>query len=204
MHDSFERRGRLAGKIAIVFGAGCMGPGWGNGRTIAVRFAQEGATVIAVDRNPDSLSETIDMATEFSGRIEPHICDVGDSAQVARLVAQVLQRHGRINILVNNVGVHIPGGPVALSEEGWRQQIDLNLTSVFTTCKHVLPIMEKQGGGAIVNISSHRPSAGPVPPRSAMRRPRPAWCSLAVWLQWSMPARVCASIPFCRARCIRR
>ncbi|KAG0932865.1 hypothetical protein G6F31_016450 [Rhizopus arrhizus] len=146
--------GRVAGKLALVFGAGCVGPGWGNGRAIAVRLAQEGALVMAVDRQPDSLPETLEHAGEFRGNIETHICDVGDSGQVGRLVDAVQQRHGRIDILVNNVGGPIPGGATALSEADWQRQLDLNLTSVFTTCRHVLALMARQGSGAVVNVSS--------------------------------------------------
>ncbi|CAB3856829.1 SDR family NAD(P)-dependent oxidoreductase [Achromobacter anxifer] len=146
--------GRLAGKVALIFGAGCVGPGWGNGRAIAVRFAQEGAWVVAVDKRPESLPETLELAGGCRSRIETHICDVGDEAQVAELVAAVAQRHGRIDILVNNVGGPIPGGAAALLPADWRRQLDLNLTSVFTTCRHVLPVMEAQGAGAVVNVSS--------------------------------------------------
>jgi len=146
--------GRLAGKIALVFGAGCVGPGWGNGRAIAVRFAQEGAVVIAVDKNPQSMRETLARAGAFSTRLACRACDVCDAQQVRTLVNTVVEAHGRIDVLVNCVGAPMPGGPVALSAEDWRAQLDLNLTSVFTTCQHVLPVMERQGGGAIVNISS--------------------------------------------------
>ncbi len=146
--------GRLAGKVALIFGAGCVGSGWGNGRAIAVRFAQEGATVVAVDKRPESLPETLELAGDCRSRIETHLCDVGDAAEVARLVDVVLRRHGRVDILVNNVGGPVPGGPADLSHADWQRQLDLNLTSVFTTCQQVLPIMEAQGAGAVVNVSS--------------------------------------------------
>lgn len=154
MHNATLPPGRVAGKIALVFGAGCAGPGWGNGRAIAVRFAQEGATVIAVDKQADSLPETLDAAGPFRASIVTELCDVNDAAQVSQLVDALRARHGRIDILVNNVGGPIPGGAAALSEADWQRQLELNLTSVFTTCRHVLPVMVAQGGGAIVNISS--------------------------------------------------
>ncbi|NYT61928.1 SDR family oxidoreductase [Alcaligenaceae bacterium] len=146
--------GRLANKVAIIMGAGCVGPGWGNGRAIAVRFAQEGAIVIAVDKNPDSLPDTLDMAGECRHRIETRICDVTNSGQVQKLVQEVFDSHGKIDILVNNVGAPVSGGAVRLSEDDWHKQLDINLSSVFITCKQVLPVMEKQGYGAIVNVSS--------------------------------------------------
>ena len=151
---TYTLKPRLQNKVAIVIGAGCVGPGWGNGRAIAVRFAQEGARVFAVDQNPDAMTETADMISEFGGEFTPHVADVTDSKQIAALVEACLAKYGTIDILINNVGGPLPGGPVALSEENWHQQLDINLTYVFLTCKHVLPIMEAKGSGAIVNIAS--------------------------------------------------
>lgn len=154
MQHANKPPGRVAGKVALVFGAGCTGPGWGNGRAIAVRLAEEGARVIAVDKHAESLPETLEYAGAFRESIDTHLCDVGDSSGVAQVVNAVRQRHGRIDILVNNVGGPVPGGATALSEGDWQRQLELNLTSVFTTCRHVLDIMVAQGGGAIVNVSS--------------------------------------------------
>jgi NAD(P)-dependent dehydrogenase (short-subunit alcohol dehydrogenase family) len=145
---------RFAGKVALVTGAGCVGPGWGNGRAIAVGFANEGAIVIGVDHNPDAMKETAERVAEAGGRFEPVTCDVKDSAAIARLVADTVAKHGRIDVLVNNVGGSAAGGPVEMAEEVWDLQIDTNLKSVFLTLKHVLPVMEAQGGGAVVNLAS--------------------------------------------------
>ncbi len=128
-----------------------MGPGWGNGRAIAVRFAEEGARVFAVDTSDQRLAETAEKSQQ---KIQTHICDVTDSKAAAGMVAACLERFGRVDILVNNVGGSAPGGPVEMSEEVWDSQVDLNLKSVFLGCKHVLPVMERQGGGAIVNLAS--------------------------------------------------
>ena len=147
-------KGRLDGKVAIVTGAGCIGPGWGNGRAIAVRFAAEGARVFAVDKNPSAMDETLALIHEAGGEVTPYGCDVTDSHAIAALVAACTVRYGRIDILVNNVGVAAPGGPIKLSEEGWDAQLDINLKTVFLMCKHVMPVMEAQGAGAIVNIAS--------------------------------------------------
>ncbi len=146
--------GRLSGKVVLVTGAGSVGPGWGNGRAIAVRFAEEGAKVFAVDRDADRMLETIRLVKEAGGEIETATCDVTQSASIAYIVEACLTRFGRIDVLINNVGGSAAGGPVEMSEEVWDAQIDHNLKSVFLTCKHVLPLMEKQGSGAIVNISS--------------------------------------------------
>ena len=149
-----KTRGRLDGKVAIVTGAGCVGPGWGNGRAITVRFAQEGARVFAVDKDAGSLEETLERVREAGGDAVPYACDVTDSEAIAGLVAACTQRHGGIDILVNNVGGPIAGGPVRLSEADWHRQIDINLTSVFLMCKQVMPVMDARGGGSIVNIAS--------------------------------------------------
>ncbi|HEY6753477.1 MAG TPA: SDR family oxidoreductase [Pseudolabrys sp.] len=146
--------GRLQDRIAIVTGAGCVGPGWGNGRATAVRFAEEGAKIFAVDRNLDSVSETIERVNAAGGEIVTHQCDVTGAASVEIMVKTCLDRFGRIDILVNNVGGSAQGGPVEMSEDVWDGQVDYNLKSVFLTLKHVLPVMEKQKGGAIVNIAS--------------------------------------------------
>lgn len=131
-------------------GAGSVGPGWGNGRATVVRFAEEGAQVFAVDRSKETLQETVARAPG----IETHLCDVTAGSAVKAMVDACLERYGRIDILVNNVGGSAPGGPVEMSEEVWDSQVDHNLKSVFLACKHVLPVMERQGVGAIVNIAS--------------------------------------------------
>ncbi|MGH6682872.1 MAG: SDR family NAD(P)-dependent oxidoreductase [Pseudolabrys sp.] len=146
--------GRLQNRIALVTGAGSVGPGWGNSRAIAVRFAEEGARIFAADRNPDSLTETVDRVKAAGGEIVTHQCDVTDNASVAAMVKACAARFGRIDVLVNNVGGSAHGWPVEMPEEVWDAQVDFNLKSVFLTCKHVLPVMEKQKSGAIVNLAS--------------------------------------------------
>src|SRR5436190_9574167 len=136
--------GRLQGKIALVTGAGCIGPGWGNGRAAAVSFAREGAKIFPVDKSGDAMKETLERVAEFKGVIESHECDVTKSGEVKAMVDACLKAFGRIDILVNNVGGSAAGGPVELSEEAWDGQMAYNLKSVFLTCKHVLPVMEKQ------------------------------------------------------------
>jgi len=146
--------GRIQGKIALITGAGSVGPGWGNGRAAAWRFAQEGARIFAVDLNPDALAATVDLVKQEGGEITTFCADVTRSDDVAALAAACIQAYGRIDILVNNVGGSRKGGPVELSEEDWDQQLDFNLKSAYLTCKHVLPQMVAQQSGAIVNISS--------------------------------------------------
>ena len=142
---------RLKGKVAIVTGAGSVGPGWGNGRAIAARFAEEGAKIFAVDLHADRLVETENAAKTD---IRAHLCDVTDGKAVAEMVSACVEHFGRLDILVNNVGGSAAGGPVEMSEEVWDAQVDFNLKSVFLGCKHALPVMERQGSGAIINIAS--------------------------------------------------
>ena len=146
--------GRLQDKVAIITGAGCVGPGWGNGRAAAAIFGREGAKVFAVDLRPETMEETVARTREWGGEITTHTCDVSKRDQVAAMVRVCVETYGRIDILVNNVGGSAPGGVVALAEDVWDRQMDLNLKTVFLTCKHVVPEMERIGGGAIVNTAS--------------------------------------------------
>jgi NAD(P)-dependent dehydrogenase (short-subunit alcohol dehydrogenase family) len=146
--------GRFQGRIAIVTGAGCVGPGWGNGRATAVALAEEGAIVFAVDRDLERVNETVERAGQLGSSIIPYACDVTQSDAIAAMVAHCMRRSGRIDVLVNNVGGSAAGGPIEMTEEVWDSQIDLNLKSVFLGCKHVLPHMIAQKSGAVVNIAS--------------------------------------------------
>lgn len=147
-------RGRVAGKVALVFGAGSSGPGWGNGKAAAMVYAREGARVAAVDIRREAAEETRDLLRAEGFDCEAYTADVTDGAAVARVVQAVHARFGAIDILHNNVGILRMGSVVEMSEDEWRQVLDTNLTGVFLACKHVVPVMLAQGGGAIVNISS--------------------------------------------------
>ena len=146
--------GRLKDKIAIVTGAGSVGTGWGNGKAVAVLFAREGAKVFAVDIRLEAAEETRAIIAGEGGVAATHQTDVTKGDQVKAMVDACLAKFGRIDILHNNVGGSMPGGPVELSEDDWNRQIAYNLTSVFLTCKHTIPVMERQGGGAIINVAS--------------------------------------------------
>jgi NAD(P)-dependent dehydrogenase (short-subunit alcohol dehydrogenase family) len=146
--------GRLAGRVAIVTGAGSIGPGWGNGKATAVAYAREGAAVMALDRDEEAAAETRDIIRREGGQCEIAAADVVSSVDVANCVEATLAAFGRINILHNNVGIHSLGGPVELSESEWDRVMTANLKSLFLTCKHVLPHFEKQRSGNIVNVGS--------------------------------------------------
>ncbi|MEU4223156.1 SDR family NAD(P)-dependent oxidoreductase [Nonomuraea sp. NPDC026600] len=146
--------GRLAGKIAIIGGAGSAGPGWGNGRATAVIFAREGATVFLADRDEESLDVTARQIRDEGGTAVTRLADLTAEADIAALVAAVVEQAGRVDILINNIGGSRPGGAAELSPEDWQSQLDVNLTSVFLACRHVIPVMAAGGGGAIVNTAS--------------------------------------------------
>jgi NAD(P)-dependent dehydrogenase (short-subunit alcohol dehydrogenase family) len=146
--------GRLAGKVALVTGAGSSGPGWGNGKATAVLFAREGAKVFLVDVNEDAVAETKAIVESEGGIARAWRADVSQADEVAALVAACVEAFGRIDVLHNNVGISALGGPVETDEAEWDRVFQVTLKSVFLTCKHVLPIMVAQGAGSIVNISS--------------------------------------------------
>ncbi len=145
---------RLDGKAAIVFGAGSIGPGWGNGKATAVLLARQGAMVFAVDVNAEAAGETLSIIQTEGGKAVAHVADVTSSHEVSAAVEACVGAFGRLNILVNNVGGSAPGGAEGMAEAEWERQIDFNLRSAFLGCKFALPHLKRQGAGAIVNLSS--------------------------------------------------
>lgn len=145
---------RLDGKVALVTGCGTLEEGWGNGKAISVLLARQGAKVFGVDLNLQAAEVTQKIIENEGGQAHVMRTDVTDTADVKRMVDACLEKYGRIDILVNNVGRSEPGGPVEMSEQTWDDQLDVNVTSAFLTCKHVLPVMEKQGSGSVISISS--------------------------------------------------
>jgi NAD(P)-dependent dehydrogenase (short-subunit alcohol dehydrogenase family) len=149
---------RLEGKIAIVIGAGqSPGEGIGNGRATALRFAQEGAKVMAVDRDLPSAEETASMVKQEGGECVAFEADVTKEATLAIAIATVQKRWGRIDLLHYNVGVSIGGGDAPLldfTEAAFDRISAINLRGAIMACKHVIPIMRQQRAGAIIMISS--------------------------------------------------
>jgi NAD(P)-dependent dehydrogenase (short-subunit alcohol dehydrogenase family) len=145
---------RLDGKVALVTGCGSIGPGWGNGKAIAVLLARQGATVFGCDLTLEAAQATRQLIRDEGGVAEVLAANVTRAADVKALVDACVARFGRIDILINNVGRSEPGDPVAMDEEVWDEQMDVNVKSAFLMCKHVLPVMEAQGNGSIVSISS--------------------------------------------------
>lgn len=147
---------RLKDKIAIVTGAGqTPGDTIGNGRATALLFAREGAHVLLTDRNERSVKETQVLIEKAGGKASVFCMDVSSEQDCIDMVARCVADYGRIDILHNNVGIGSgDSGITSLSEKNWHKIIDVNLTSMFLTCKHTLPIMREQGCGNIINISS--------------------------------------------------
>ena len=144
----------LKDKVALVTGCGSFAPGWGNGKAIATLFARQGATMIGVDVKIEAAEETRRIIEGEGNSIAVSACDVTKSDQVNALIADILKRHGRIDILVNNVGRSEPGNPVTMDEATWDDQMDVNLKSVFLMCKAALPGMAERKSGSIVNIAT--------------------------------------------------
>jgi NAD(P)-dependent dehydrogenase (short-subunit alcohol dehydrogenase family) len=140
--------GRLHEKVALLVGVGSVGPGWGNGKAVAVLFAREGAKVVCADVNEDAANETVQIVREENGMANPICADVTSHDDIRHM-----DLYGRIDVVDYNVGLAHVGGVVELPEEEW-DRFAVNLKGCYLTMKHVIPIMEKQGGGSIINISS--------------------------------------------------
>lgn len=146
--------GRLQGKTALVFGAGSIGPGWGNGKAAAVALAREGADVCCVDVSLDAAAETAALICAEGGRALHLQADVTVDRDIGEVVRSCTEALGSIQILHNNVGIAEFGSVTDLSESSWDRLMAVNVKSAFLTMKHVIPVMAAFGGGAIVNIAS--------------------------------------------------
>lgn len=146
--------GRLAGKVAIVAGAGSSGPGWGNGKATAVQLAREGAVVHAVDRNEDAAAETVRLIEEEGGKAHVVSADVTNADACQGIVDRAVADSGTVDILVNNVGIVRAGGVVELDRADWDAVLAVNLTSFYLLSKAAVPAMLADGGGSIVHIGS--------------------------------------------------
>jgi len=159
------RGGRLAGKVCIVTGAGSRGPGIGNGRAMAIVFAREGARVVLVDHKRDRAEETLaSFDEEEKARARLVEADVSTAGGCSHVVAEAVSASGRIDVLVNNVGIAgPPGNVVDVDMKEWDRAMAVNLSSMALMAKHSVPVMAAQGGGSIVNISSTAALSGAFP-----------------------------------------
>ena len=150
-----QRAGRVDGKVAIVTGAGSTpGPGVGTGKATAVVLAREGARVLLVDLHVERAEDTLRMIEDEGGEATVFAGDATRAADCEAMVQAALDGFGRLDILVNNIGLASVGTVVDTSEEAWDRAFAINLRTAFLACKYSVPPMAAQGGGAIVNISS--------------------------------------------------
>ncbi|HVV42603.1 MAG TPA: SDR family oxidoreductase [Nitrobacter sp.] len=150
-----RRDDRLKGKVAIVTGAGSRGEGIGNGRAIAVVLARHDARVVLVDMVADWVKATADMIAAESGTAEIVEGDVSDAASCRAIVARTVDVFGRLDILVNNVGITGPrGDAVEVDIDAWDRAMRVNVGSMMLMAKHAVPEMVKSGGGSIINLTS--------------------------------------------------
>jgi len=139
----------LSGKVAVVTGAGS-----GIGAASALRFADEGASVVAADIRGHKAEQTVADITDRGGVASSFAVDVANSASVAAMVSHCVEQFGRIDVLFNNAGTLRPGTAVELTEEDWDLVMAVNVRSVFLGAKYAVPHMLAQGGGSIINTAS--------------------------------------------------
>jgi len=156
---------RLKEKVAIVIGAGQQpGDTIGNGRATSILFAREGAKVMLVDYNINSAQETKSMIDKEGGESFSFKADIVNEDDCRRVAEKCVEIYGRIDVLVNNVGIgEGDRSLVKLTEKTWDKIFNANLKGMFFTCKYILPVMVKQGSGSIINISSVASVCAPVP-----------------------------------------
>jgi NAD(P)-dependent dehydrogenase (short-subunit alcohol dehydrogenase family) len=156
--------GRVEGKVVVVVGAGqTPGETVGNGRAMAMLFAREGASVLCVDRVAERAQETVELIEEEGGVASSLAADIVKGADCARIVEEAKARYGRLDILINNVGIGGGDAPAhRLEEAAFDKILSVNLKGMWMTIKAALPAMREQGGGAIVNISSLAARAGGI------------------------------------------
>ena len=144
----------LTGKVAVVTGGGAAGDGIGNGRAASILLARVGAQVVVVDRDEALAQRTVTMIAEDGGVAIAVQADVTRAEDCAAIVQTALERFGRLDLLDNNVGIGSRGTVLDETEEHWRRVMQVNVDSMFLMARHVIPAMRRQGGGAIVNVSS--------------------------------------------------
>lgn len=145
---------KLAGKTALVMGAGAIGPGIGNGKAAAIAYARAGAKVMAVDCSEEAVRETSALILAEGGACDIAVADVSDDRQVLAAVARCLAVFGSLDVLHNNVGISMFGGVAEVAPEDWDRVISVNLKGMYLACHHAIPIMERSGGGVIINVGS--------------------------------------------------
>ena len=147
-------RGRLAGKVAIVTGAGSRGPGLGNGKAAAILFAREGARVLCVDREVERAEETVALIRAEGGQAVAHAADVTRAADCDAMVGAAVGAFGGLDVLHNNVGIESRKDLLDTPEDEWDEVLRVDLTSMFLATRSAVPRMIARGGGAVICVSS--------------------------------------------------
>lgn len=145
---------KLKDRVVIVTGAGSVAPGWGIGKACSVAYARNGAKVAVVDVSREAALETAGIIESEGGTCLAIELNVADSAGVQRMVQQVCDRWGTIDVLHHNVGIGKVGGPVDTSFEDWQRVQSVNMDSLFHLTKAVIPVMESAKRGALLATSS--------------------------------------------------
>jgi NAD(P)-dependent dehydrogenase (short-subunit alcohol dehydrogenase family) len=146
--------GRLAGRVAVVTGAGAPGDALGNGRAVALRFAREGARVVVNDLDAAAADRTLAMIEQAGGAGSTYPGDVSVAEVAEGLIAHAVDRWGALDVLHNNVGISGRGSVVEASVELWERVLSVNVTTMMLTGKFAVPVMAERGGGAILNVGS--------------------------------------------------
>lgn len=157
--------GRLEGRSAIIAGAG--GHGLGNGQAGALLFAREGAKLLLVDRDAAALAATVALLREQGFDAECMQADVADDTAFAAIAERCVQRYGGIDVLLNNVGVSSRAGLRQSDLAEWDRCFAVNVRSVFIAARAVLPVMQRQRRGSVVNVSSLAAMRSSLPPPHA-------------------------------------
>jgi len=144
----------LKGRIAIVTGAGSIREGIGNGKAVAIRFAREGARVFAVDRSPEALEKTVELARREGLEIATTVADVALESECERIAAECRAALGAPTILHNNVGIGVPGELADVTDAAWKKAFAVNVDSMLYMSRAVVPGMIEAGGGSIINVST--------------------------------------------------
>lgn len=147
-------RRSLAGRIAVVAGAGASGPGWSIGKACCVTLARRGATIVALDLNAGAAAETAREVEAVGGKALALTADVADPERMAAVIAEVLERFGRIDLYQANAGIGRPGDVETTPLDDWRRAQQVNVESLLISTRRVIPAMRAAGRGAIVTVSS--------------------------------------------------
>jgi NAD(P)-dependent dehydrogenase (short-subunit alcohol dehydrogenase family) len=174
--------GRLAGKVAIVTGAGSRGEGIGNGKAAAILFAREGANVLCVDQIAARAEETMATICAEGGVASVFACDVTRRDDCQRLAATAIDRYGRLDILQNNVGIPSHQSLEEVTEDAWDHLMTVNVRSMVLAAQAVVPHMVASGGGSIINISSIAGLRAYPPPATAYTTSKAAVVGLTMAL----------------------